>query len=1088
MCTAVETEESCRGVRCCSPAARRASGVGLHWCATAAARVASGGAARGAMEEEQAAGDAGASPYDILEDLLSGYDEGDDAADPQEEDEQAEDEPELGASPPGDEFAALAAVLGDVAPEQQPEPPPVADRGVAAAQALPQPAAVGRAAAAEAEAADEAAAIEEQLSDAEVRRVVLDKSVEDWCRTELGAAHAVHCLAALQQALVETVGDALFLLPSAAAVRAELQLPPGAGVALWEALGPYAEMMASGSEADATPAGEEPEQAPGQRAASASTAAGRRAHIEQRLPDEEAAQVLRDEQERRVEWLSRVPIFRAEGVDGNGAFMDDLARKLEGRTLRSGVMIIEKGTIGNEMYFIARGEAEVLADYDAEATPSPDAHRSSASRLGTLGEGAFCGEGALLEDERRNAYVVVKSSTVKLLALSRKDLLGVLHSHPEVEKAIRELVDERRKAREEHQLAEAEHAGGAEDEATSGGAVVPIEVAVNAEAQELTQAMYDSTRLDREEEEHPNGDRTGTTGGAQDDLSARLEAAWSGLEAAVEEVEEELEVEEQKQQDVGADSGTGVTAGRGTDSDKVSTGRREATGKGKRKGKGMTGAQSTSASDFGTRMHEKEKQRQRRIRQKQEEMEEAKRRAAPPVHKIHTKNFTPKHAVISDSAARDAGSRLHQSALENRRKVEQARLAREREELAVAKAAVPKTNAKSKKFLAGASRQGGRADVWSELSRRRRKDEDLDVAAWDSNSEEHKVLSPRQLEDFVTRQQHFLDNREHKRRQAVEEKRAEARELQNGIELGFGGTSQRLPSPPDGHGPGSRNTVVLDDDRRAAVERLVTSRQNSLQKFEHARAARDAAEEAEAARLATKAVATAMSPNSARLASIARDRSDARESLSDRRLNAAIAVDSSGAGGLGSNHDVPHGKRRKPANLGDRKSPNTLADVELSRGLPTGSLSPTLSRSLSPVSDKAAFVDALAHHRSETEPFADLEKEKDLYIGFSPRQLAAVSMSACTPPSSRERQISAATSTGAQSRSTRSSRGARQLRSTNSLQQHDSAESTAQTAVVEGPDQPRPLVSPVVIHPSPTPMQSLSRVKVAKLLDAAETP
>jgi CRP-like cAMP-binding protein len=632
------------------------------------------------MDMEEAHGE-GASPYDILEDLLSGYDDDDatdatDAAEPEpagspEEGEDEELQPELGASPPGDEFATLAAVLGDAAPEvqpepQQPEPPAADDSSLRLGQA------------AETEVADEAAAIEEQLSDDEVRRMVLDKSVDDWCRTELGAAHAVPCLAALQQALVETVGDALFLLPSAAAVRAELQLPAGAGVALWDALGPYAEMMASSAESEAPPAGEGPEQAPGERAgqvlvqykgkgkfhevwlsvrpglmefrdggpagellrtaeigggavstpkkqrkgreyafrvdlaakwkdskkdskyvisvetqeslerwtesvtystavraASASAAASRRAQIEQRLSDEEAAQVLRDEQKRRVEWLSRVPIFRAEGVDGNNAFMEDLARKLEGRTLRTGVMIIEKGTIGNEMFFVARGEAEVLADYDAEATPSLDANHAPSSRLGTLGEGAFCGEGALLEDERRNAYVVVKSSTVKLLALSRNDLQAVLHSHPEVEKAIRQLMDERRKTRNELQLAETETetAAGPEDETASGDAAVPVKVSVQAEAQEPTEVMYDSTRLNPEGGEQPNEDRTGTTDGDQDDVSARLEAAWSGLEAAVE-GEEETE-EEQKQEDVRADSGSTSTAGRGTRNEEVAHNRHQ---------------------------------------------------------------------------------------------------------------------------------------------------------------------------------------------------------------------------------------------------------------------------------------------------------------------------------------------------------------------------------------------------------------------------------------------------------------------------------------------------------------------------------
>jgi hypothetical protein len=158
-------------------------------------------------------------------------------------------------------------------------------------------------------------------------------------------------------------------------------------------------------------------------------------------------------------------------------------------------------------------------------------------------------------------------------------------------------------------------------------------------------------------------------------------------------------------------------------------------------------------------MHEKEKQRQQRIREKQKEMEEAKRRSAPPARRIHSKNFVPKHAALSDSAARDAGSRLHMSALEARKKVELARIAKEEKELAVAKAAVPKTNASAG---AGARAKHDRADIWSELSRRRRKGggEEIDDAASGSDRMERKALSSSQLEAFVVRQQQDVSNRE----------------------------------------------------------------------------------------------------------------------------------------------------------------------------------------------------------------------------------------------------------------------------------------------------------------------------------------
>lgn len=68
------------------------------------------------------------------------------------------------------------------------------------------------------------------------------------------------------------------------------------------------------------------------------------------LTDDEASQVLVDEQKRRTDWLRQVPLFRP--IKSKKAFMEDLARKLEVRTVRKGTLIIEKGDeTATEMYF-----------------------------------------------------------------------------------------------------------------------------------------------------------------------------------------------------------------------------------------------------------------------------------------------------------------------------------------------------------------------------------------------------------------------------------------------------------------------------------------------------------------------------------------------------------------------------------------------------------------------------------------------------------------------------------------------------------------------------------------------------------------
>ena len=74
-----------------------------------------------------------------------------------------------------------------------------------------------------------------------------------------------------------------------------------------------------------------------------------------------------------------------------------VAEKLEVKTTGRHDFVINKGEIGAEMYFIVRGEAEVLSTPDEPA-------------FATLKQGMFFGEQSLIEDESRNAYVRAKTS------------------------------------------------------------------------------------------------------------------------------------------------------------------------------------------------------------------------------------------------------------------------------------------------------------------------------------------------------------------------------------------------------------------------------------------------------------------------------------------------------------------------------------------------------------------------------------------------------------------------------------------------------------------------------------------------------
>ena len=106
--------------------------------------------------------------------------------------------------------------------------------------------------------------------------------------------------------------------------------------------------------------------------------------------------------------------------------------------------MITKGEVGEEMFFIVSGEAHVLTTLDDGEAP-----------LATLGANDFCGEEALLLEAPRNAYVraaggaqtygtaVVPPPPLVVLALSKKDLLLVLHGHPALADVILAPISQR---------------------------------------------------------------------------------------------------------------------------------------------------------------------------------------------------------------------------------------------------------------------------------------------------------------------------------------------------------------------------------------------------------------------------------------------------------------------------------------------------------------------------------------------------------------------------------------------------------------------------------------------------------------------
>jgi CRP-like cAMP-binding protein len=135
-----------------------------------------------------------------------------------------------------------------------------------------------------------------------------------------------------------------------------------------------------------------------------------------------------------VEVLRRVPLLAALG----DAELEAFAPFLRERRYPRGSMVLAQGDSGESLYLIAAGQVKVVLIHE-------DGREVI---LSVLGEGAFFGEMALLDQEPRSAPVVAMTDSM-LLQLRREDFQARLRSGPDVAMALlRELSRRLRRADE----------------------------------------------------------------------------------------------------------------------------------------------------------------------------------------------------------------------------------------------------------------------------------------------------------------------------------------------------------------------------------------------------------------------------------------------------------------------------------------------------------------------------------------------------------------------------------------------------------------------------------------------------------------
>ena len=124
--------------------------------------------------------------------------------------------------------------------------------------------------------------------------------------------------------------------------------------------------------------------------------------------------------------LERVPLF--SGADD--AFLRELVLHLKAVVFLPGQLVMKRGEVGHELYFIDHGSMEVLAPDDR-------------SVLAVLGDGDFVGEMALLADQPR-ANTVIATDYCNVYSLGRDAFNRVLASFPDVATEVQRVAEARR--------------------------------------------------------------------------------------------------------------------------------------------------------------------------------------------------------------------------------------------------------------------------------------------------------------------------------------------------------------------------------------------------------------------------------------------------------------------------------------------------------------------------------------------------------------------------------------------------------------------------------------------------------------------
>lgn len=129
--------------------------------------------------------------------------------------------------------------------------------------------------------------------------------------------------------------------------------------------------------------------------------------------------------------IAKVPIFQG----ASQAFLRDIVLSLHPHVFTPGDYVVQKGDIGEEMFFISRGSVDVVSA-DEQIV------------YATLREGAFFGEIALLLSMPRTATIKAREYC-DIYSLNKVTFERILEKYPDFALTVRELAEQRRRETED---------------------------------------------------------------------------------------------------------------------------------------------------------------------------------------------------------------------------------------------------------------------------------------------------------------------------------------------------------------------------------------------------------------------------------------------------------------------------------------------------------------------------------------------------------------------------------------------------------------------------------------------------------------